>query len=136
MGKKHHNKRVLNKDPKNFDHVQLRYIYRRILKRIKDKPKGYFQLARLRGACGVWYYDDCIKIDPRKEIIPTIIHEVLHDLFPNNWEGWTLRLESKIINILKPYDIFKLLQAFFTKLDIMPVKRTKFKKKKIKKKIL
>jgi len=110
-----------NNDPKLYNRAKLRYIFRRILQRIKEKPKGYFVLKRMRGTWGLYEYDQGITLDPRRNIIPTLIHEVLHDLYPNNWEGWTLRVESKLINILAPYDIFKLLTLFFQKLDITPM---------------
>jgi len=121
---------MVNQDPKDFKSAQLRYFFRRVLSRIKQKPRGYFVFKKLRGACGLCYWGEGIKIDPRKEIIPTIIHEVLHDLYPKNWEGWTLRVESKIVNILKPRDIYMLLNLFFSKMDISTKKSKKKKKTK------
>lgn len=119
----------MSKDPKTFNKNELRYLFRRILKRIKEKPRGYFKLLKLRGACGYCYFDSSIEIDYRKLLIPTVIHEVLHDMYPENWEGWTLRLESKLVNILTPYDVYKLMMAFFSKMEINKPKRV-FKKKK------
>jgi len=119
----------MGKDPKKYNKAELRYLFRRIISRIKDKPKGYFRLLKLRGACGYCYFDSAIEIDYRKLFIPTIIHEVLHDLYPDNWEGWTLRLESKLVNILTPYDVYKLMFVFFSKVEISRPKK-KFKKKK------
>jgi hypothetical protein len=119
----------MGKDPKKFSRSELRYLFRRVLKRIKEKPRGYFRLMKLRGACGYCYFDSAIEIDYRKLLIPTIIHEVLHDLYPDNWEGWTLRLESKLVNILSPYDIYQLMFVFFSKVEISKPKR-KYKKKK------
>lgn len=126
-------KNVQNIDPKKFTNTQLRYVFKRILKRIKDKPRGYFTFKRLRGYQGICNWEEGISVDPRKELVPTIIHEVIHDLYPKNWEGWILRLESKIVNILKPYDIYLLLNAFFCKLDI-GVKKKAAKKKRVKRK--
>jgi hypothetical protein len=123
-----------NVDPKKFTQKKLRYYFRRIIARIQRKPRGFFEFKKMRGTCGIWSWDDPIKIDYRKPLIPTIIHEVLHDLYPDNWEGWTARVESKIVNILTPYDIYILLTAFFQKLDISP-KPPKFaaRKKRVKK---
>jgi hypothetical protein len=106
-------------------------MFRRVLQRINDKPKGHFSFKKLRGTCGICEWDDGIKIDPRKQLIPTIIHEVLHDLYPKDWEGIILRLESKIVNILTPYDIYILLTLFFDKLDLG--KKSYRKTKKVKK---
>ena len=131
MGLKGYNKKVINKDPKTFNRTQLRYIYRRIVNRIEKKPRGYFIFKKLRGSCGLYCWGEYIKIDPRRDLVPTIIHEVLHDLYPKNWEGWVSRIELKIINILTPYDIYRLLTIFFSKLDIKPHKRS-IKRKKAK----
>lgn len=120
-----------NSDLKLFTKSKLRYMFRRILQRIDEKPKGHFSFKKLRGACGICEWDDGIKIDPRKQLIPTIIHEVLHDLYPKDWEGTILRLESKIVNILTPYDIYILVALFFNKLDLgiqRPHKAKKVKK--------
>ena len=106
-----------NQDPKDFDRKKLRYYFRRIVNKIEQLPKGHFAFKKMKGICGLCEWDEGIKIDPRRDILPTIIHEVLHDMYPNNWEGWTLRVESKIMTILSPNDCVKLLTAFCKKLD-------------------
>lgn len=128
-------KEMINEDPSTLDNTKLRYLFRRVLKRIKEKPRGYFTFKKMRGTWGLYEFDDGIKLDPRRDIIPTLIHEVLHDLYPKNWEGWTGRVESKIMNVLTPYDIFCLLTCLFQKLDIGPRvrgKKTKRPKRRIK----
>lgn len=122
-----------NSDPKDFNKSKLRYIFRRVLTRIREKPRGYFVLRKLRGTCGICLWEKGIVIDPRKSLVPTIIHEVLHDLYPENWEGWTLRVESKIINMISSTDIYHLLNEFFKKLDIVPRKKLAPKRKRTKK---
>ena len=120
---------MINEDPTTLSRSKLRYLFRRVLKRIKEKPRGYFMFKKMRGTWGLYEFDDGITLDPRRTVIPTLIHEVLHDLYPNNWEGWTLRVESKIMNVLTPHDIYTLLIAFFQKLDVTPLKkRTRAKK--------
>ena len=126
---------MINENPATLSRSKLRYLFRRVLKRIKEKPRGYFMFKKMRGAWGLYEFDDGITLDPRRTIIPTLIHEVLHDLYPNNWEGWTLRVESKIMNVLTPFDIYQLITLFFQKLDIGPrqrVKRAKKSKRNIK----
>lgn len=132
MGSKRYNNIVINRDPKKYSRSQLRYIYRRIIDRISAKPRGYFVFKKLRGSCGIYCWEESILIDPRKQLIPTIVHEVLHDLYPKNWEGWVARIELKIVNMLTPYDMWKLLTVFFSKLDIGPYKRQKVKRKRAK----
>ena len=126
------NPSMKNLDPKELTQAQLRYYFRRIINRIHEKPRGFFQFKKMRGTCGIWECDEAIKIDFRKPLVPTVIHEVLHDLYPDNWEGWTLRVESKIVNVINAYDIYKLITAFFSKLDITPKKRYAIKKRKVK----
>lgn len=43
-----------------------------------------------------------VHLDPRDEIIPTLIHETLHYFYPDASESWILRTESKIISKLTP----------------------------------
>jgi hypothetical protein len=122
-------KEMINENPSTLGRQKLKYLFNRVIKRIKEKPRGYFMFKKMRGTWGLYEFDDGITIDPRRDIIPTIIHEVLHDLYPKNWEGWTRRVESKITNVLTPYDIYCLLTCFFQKLDIGPRVRGRRAKK-------
>jgi hypothetical protein len=119
-----------NIDPKLYSKNKLRYIFNRILRRIKDKPKGYFVLIKLRGACGYCVFDKSIQIDYRKLLVPTIIHEVLHDMYPSKSEIWILRVESKLVNMLSTDDIYKLICLFFSRVILKNKKKGAFKKKK------
>lgn len=121
------------KDPKKFTRSELRYLFRRICLRIKQKPRGYFILSKLRGACGYCNFDESIQVDYRKLLVPTIIHEVIHDMYPDEWEGWVLRLESKLVNILKPADVVSLVTLFFAKMQNNKKRRTFKKKRNVKK---
>lgn len=121
------------KDPKKFTRSELRYLFRKICLRIKQKPRGYFILSKLRGACGYCNFDQSIQVDYRKLLIPTILHEVLHDMYPDQWEGWVLRLESKLVNILKPDDVVSLMTLFFAKMQNNKKRRAAKKKKRVRK---
>lgn len=110
--------RIKDMDPKKMDRKKLRYIFRRVLSRIKEKPKGFFKFRKMRGVRGLWHCGDLIEIDHRKEIVPTIVHEVLHDLYDEKTEKWVYQVESKVSQILKPYDVFRLMSAIFSKLDM------------------
>lgn len=109
---------VKNTDPKDMDRKKLRYIFRRVLQRIKEKPEGFFKFRKMRGIRGLWCGGDMIEIDHRKEIVPTIIHEVLHDLYETKTEKWVYHVESKISQILRPFDIYRLMNSFFSKMEI------------------
>jgi hypothetical protein len=121
--------KVKDMDPKKMDQKKLRYIFRRILSRIKEKPKGFFKFRKMRGVRGLWHWGDLIEIDHRKEIVPTIVHEVLHDLYQEKSEKWIRQVESKVSQILKPYDVFSLMSAIFEKLDMERKKRKNINKK-------
>lgn len=108
-------KRIKDTDPKDLDKKKLRYIFNKILDRINKKPNGFFEFSKLRGASGWWVSGDYILLDHRDKLIPTIIHEALHDLYENNSEKWVLRVESKVVQILKPYDVFRLMKATLAK---------------------
>lgn len=118
------------KDPKKITKSELRYLFRRIITRIKQKPKGYFLLLKLRGACGYCIFDKSIQIDYRKLLVPTIIHEILHDMYPDMYEQNVLRIESKLVNILSTEDIYNLLIVFFSRFNLNKTKKKVAKKKK------
>lgn len=108
-------KRIKNTDPKDLDKKKLRYIFNKILERIKKKPNGFFEFSKLRGASGWWVHGDYILLDHRDKLVPTIIHEALHDLYEEKNEKWVHRVESKVVQILKPYDVFRLMTATLAK---------------------
>ena len=112
------NKDIKNEDPKNFSKEKLRLLFSRLIKQIKSKPEGHFKFKKMRGFCGVCEWEEGIMIDHRKPIIPTIIHEILHDMYPDNSEEWVLRLESKIVQIIDSKDIYKLMNYFLAKLEL------------------
>lgn len=118
-------KRIKDTKPRDLDKKKLRYVFNKILERIDKKPNGFFEFSRLRGASGYWVYGDYILLDHRDKLIPTIIHETLHDLYENNNEKWIERVESKVVQILKPYDIFRLMKATLAKTVMSKSKKIK-----------
>ena len=109
-------KMVKNIDPKNLTNVKLRSIFEKIIIRIKEKPVGFFKFKKMRAIRGLWCAGDEILIDHRREIVPTIIHEMLHDLYEDNDENWVMRVESKISQIISTKDVHILLTEFFSKM--------------------
>jgi len=55
-----------------------------------------------------------ICIDPRKEFIPTLIHECLHGLYPKYKERRVGNLEKLIIRKMTPKHYINLLKCFTT----------------------
>jgi len=109
---------IKNEDPKNFDKKRLLLLFKKIIKQIEKKPYGYFKFKKMRGFCGVCEWEEGIKLDYRKPVIPTLIHEILHDIYPDNKEEWVLRLESKITQVVSSKDLFNLMRCFLSKLEI------------------
>lgn len=118
-------KRIKDTKPRDLDKKKLRYIFNKILERIKKKPNGFFEFSKLRGASGYWVHGDYILLDHRSALIPTIIHETLHDLYEEKNEKWIHRVESKVVQILKPYDIFRLMNATLAKTVMDKPKKSK-----------
>lgn len=118
-------KRIKDTKPRDLDKKKLRYIFNKILERIKKKPNGFFEFSKLRGASGYWVYGDYILLDHRDKLIPTIIHETLHDLYEEKNERWIHRVESKVVQILKPYDVFRLMNATLAKTVMDKPKKVK-----------
>jgi hypothetical protein len=50
-----------------------------------------------------------IWLDPRDEIISTLVHETLHYFYPEASEAWILRMESKIVAKLTPRQVRNIL---------------------------
>jgi hypothetical protein len=98
------------------DRAELQRIYRRVLALIKKKSGSFFKLAKLRGVMGWCEWEDGIKIDYRKEFIPTLIHECIHYLYPDWPETKVLYMEKRVINILSSRQVVSLLKAFVCRL--------------------
>lgn len=116
-----------NINPKYLDDAKLKAIFEEIIKRIKKKPIGFFKFKKMKSIRGLWCGGDEVLIDHRREIIPTIIHEMLHDIYEDNNEKWVCNVESKITQIISSNDVFTLLTEFFNKMDLPKNKRDKMK---------
>lgn len=65
-----------------------------------DHTVKFRRMRNLRGWILTEQYPTHLSLDPRDEIIPTLIHEALHYFYPNASESWVLRMEAKIIRSL------------------------------------
>jgi hypothetical protein len=72
----------------------------------------------------MWNSGDDISIDHRREIVPTVIHEMLHDIYEDNSETWVRVVESKISQIMTTDDVFILLKEFINKLELSKNKKS------------
>ena len=112
-----------NFNPKKMDEKILKHIFDEVIKKIKEKPVGFFKFKKMNRTRGLWNCGDEILIDHRREIVPTIIHEMLHDIYEENSESWVRKVESKISQIITPEDVFILLKEFFNKLELSKNKK-------------
>ena len=62
----------------------------------------------------ITFYDNTpahVLLDPRKELIPTLIHESLHYFYPEASEAWVLTMESKIVSKLSPRQVRNIIKC-------------------------
>jgi hypothetical protein len=67
------------------------YLYKAL-----ETPEFILKLRKHKNLCGTWNADPFegrreVSVDPRREILPTIIHEVIHD----KYVGWTEKQVEK-----------------------------------------
>lgn len=90
---------------------KLYRITHRLYKELRNDPD--ILVTKMRSFCGEYDYGtDVIKLDFRKEIIPTLIHEYLHKWNPNACETWVLQEERKIINALSEKQVIRIIVEF------------------------
>ena len=84
---------------------------RKAYKRLKDDDFT-FRLANLRGVHGLCDIGDKrIRLNPKGELLSTLVHEILHDVNPSWNETKVLREESRIMARLSHRQMINLLSA-------------------------
>ena len=92
--------RFLREHPEKVEIAKIR-------ERARDKDgKGFVPVA---GKCTV---DKEISLDYRKDLISTLVHELLHAFHPDWAETTVLREESALINQLSSRQVKNLIKAF------------------------
>jgi hypothetical protein len=91
---------------------EVNRIISRVYKELNSK-ETIIIFKNLRGCHGEYnYLEDEISIDLRKEILPTIVHELLHKWHPDKTEKWVMNQEKyimKYITIKQSIQIISLL---------------------------
>lgn len=95
---------------------ESRNLFQEVINCIKKQKKGFFSLEKLKGVHGYCEWEEGIRLDYRKDLIPTIIHECLHFLYPDWTESQVSYSEKRIINTIDPDEVIKLLMFFVKKL--------------------
>jgi hypothetical protein len=93
----------------------LRSLYDKTLKLVKNKPPEFFNLRKMRGTVGLCYYTD-IELDYRKDIIATAFHELFHYLHPEWSESMVKYAESRMINFCSSLEIATFLKHLANKI--------------------
>jgi len=58
-------------------------------------------LERMRATCGEAYFGiDIIKLDPRRDVLNTLVHELLHLSYPDMQEPKIAKLEHQVCSTL------------------------------------
>jgi hypothetical protein len=55
-----------------------------------------------------------IIIDPKKEFVPSIIHECIHGIYPEHKEAKVMSIEKNIMNNISQSQVLSLLKCFYT----------------------
>ena len=94
---------------------QCLILFARILKCVRKSKVGFFKFKKMRGVCGICFWEKGIVLDYRREIVNTLIHECLHFIEPNWCEAQILYAEKRIVNAVTKKQIITLLKAFVKK---------------------
>jgi hypothetical protein len=117
---------------KQLDKQNCEDLIKECINLVKQKKSDFFVLKKLRGVMGYCYWD-WIELDPRKEFLPTSIHECLHYLYPDWSESMILYAESRIMNQVEFIKLMEFISILSSKLYIKEKNKKRNKKNKDKK---
>lgn len=105
----------LMENPMTYSQVELHSFTRKLYRFLKSDH--YVELKKLRGFYGYILQSDSsssahIVLDPRDKLISTLIHEVLHYLYPDASETKVLEMERALINQLSERQIKNIIKRF------------------------
>ena len=82
---------------KSYRKTNVYPFLNRVYKLLETKPEMFvLRKMRIQGECD--YIEDIITIDPRKEVLSTVCHEILHYLHPAWSERTVIQAEHRIMN--------------------------------------
>jgi hypothetical protein len=82
---------------------------------VKKQDPDFFILKKLKGAMGICHWE-WIELDPRKNFLPTAIHECLHYLYEDWPETMILYAESRIMNQVEYVKLMEFISVLSSKL--------------------
>jgi hypothetical protein len=87
-------------------------LYYKIVSLIRESEPGFFKFKKLKGAMGYCEWEDGIIIDYRRELMPTLIHECIHYIYPEWSESQVLYAEKRVINTISGAQVINILKIF------------------------
>jgi hypothetical protein len=91
---------------------EVRSFLRKFYQFLRD---GHVIKFRKMGWHGFIHFDEVsavVKLDHRKELFPTIIHEAMHFIYPEWSEEKVLRKEAMIVNALSERQVRNVIKRF------------------------
>lgn len=98
-------------------------ILLRVMARMGDLQfkEGYLSYGTNgRSTLGMWENDGTIVINPIPEVVDTIIHEILHDLFPHYSERAILSLTGKLYRQLSEEELQTIYDEYKKRVELSP----------------
>lgn len=94
--------------PKRLNQRQINYLFNKICKLLKKKGQINIIIKRMKKNRGLTDEKN-IWLDPDDRILPTLIHECLHILYPDKDEKEITTLEKKVAKRITDNQMKKLL---------------------------
>lgn len=105
-----------------FTKKQLNQIYKECVSLVKKQKPDFFVFRKMKGLAGLCY-DDRLEFDYRKDIIPTMLHECIHYIYPDWSETKVLIAEKRLINHLSCLEIAEFLKILSNKIYRSEIKK-------------
>ena len=102
---------------KKFTEKEINRYFKKIVKSFESL--NYIRLQNLKGMRGYWVSqgkERFILLDPREPLLPTLVHELCHNIFEGLSELDILTLEYSLVNVLKPRQYKKFVMLMVEKL--------------------
>lgn len=77
--------------------------------------QAYLPKEDTANICGYTYPDGSITVNPIPEIVDTVVHELLHSLYPRYSEATVCRLTKRLMHAMADEEIVAFYEAFVRK---------------------
>jgi hypothetical protein len=104
-------------------------LYKRCLKLVKQEEPEFFIFKKMRGTQGICDWET-LEFDYRKELVRTAFHECIHYIQPDWNESMVLYAESRVINVVTPFDVARFLKYLINKIYKAELSRNLYIKSK------